>query len=272
MTHSESLNELAGALAKAQAVMKGAPRDAQNPHFRSRFASLASVWEACREALTSNGLSVIQMPGPAGEGAVDLVSEGEILDAGRQVVVTTMLLHSSGQWIRDSLTMTARDATPQSIGSAISYARRYGLQAAVGICAEDDDAEAAMGRQAPQAQAQDRTPAPVAAREARPVAVHRPNGNGHGHDQPRQYDGPPRSGKALFAWVKDQEQRFNYPSLLKEVNAWAKRMGYPGRMTEFDASQVAEAHAAAVEVIRINFGEDEVAALMPAGREPGQEG
>lgn len=121
--HSEQINELAAALAKAQAEMKGALKDATNPHFNSKYAGLDSVWEACRPALTSHGISVVQAPGAQGNA----------------VSMTTMLLHTSGQWMRSTLDMTAADQRPQAIGSCITYARRYGLSAMAGIAPEDDD-------------------------------------------------------------------------------------------------------------------------------------
>lgn len=130
MTTSESINELATALAKAQAKMEGASKDGVNPHFKSKFATLASVWEAAREPLAANGLSVMQSASAEGP----------------RVSITTLLAHSSGQWVRDTLTMTAQQDTPQGIGSAISYGRRYQLAAIVGVSPEDDDAEAAQGR------------------------------------------------------------------------------------------------------------------------------
>jgi len=130
MTHSESLNELAVALAKAQGAIKGATRDADNPYFKSKYADLASVWDACRKALSDNGLSVVQTPST--EGA--------------QIAVTTLLLHTSGQWIRDTLALTAKDEGPQAAGSAITYARRYALASFVGVAPEDDDGEGAEGR------------------------------------------------------------------------------------------------------------------------------
>jgi hypothetical protein len=131
VNRSESLAELAAALAKAQGAMRPAAKDHVNPAFpRSKYADLASVWEACREALTANGLSVVQLA------AAD----------GNAVTVTTVLLHVSGEWVSEALTLLARDAAPQSVGSAITYARRYGLAAMVGVCPDDDDAEAAMGR------------------------------------------------------------------------------------------------------------------------------
>jgi hypothetical protein len=132
MEQSETLTELAPALAKAQAEMKPAAKDSRNPHFNSKYADLASVWEACRGPLATNGLSVIQTP------------ETE----GPTVTVQTMLLHASGQWVRTKLTVTAVKSDPQGIGSAITYARRYGLAAVVGVAPEeDDDGNAASRRE-----------------------------------------------------------------------------------------------------------------------------
>lgn len=132
---STEINELAAALAKAQAKIEGASKDGLNPHFKSRYATLAAIWEAARQPLTENGLSVVQ-----GASAVAEFAE--------RVTITTLLLHSSGQWIKDTLTMSAGTGRPQEVGSAISYARRYQLAAMVGIAPEDDDAEAAEGRTA----------------------------------------------------------------------------------------------------------------------------
>ena len=127
MRASEHLNELAGALSKAQAMLRGAVKDSTNPHFKSRYADLASCWDACREALAANGLSVVQLP------------EG----SGNVVEMTTRLMHSSGQWIECSGCFTATKADPQGLGSCITYARRYQLCAIVGISPEDDDGNAA---------------------------------------------------------------------------------------------------------------------------------
>jgi hypothetical protein len=135
---SLELGELATALAKAQATMEGAKKDAANPFFKSRYADLASVWEACREPLSSNNLSVVQTASGDLEGNVH---------------VTTMLLHASGQWIQDTLTMKPKENTPQGIGSTITYARRYALSAMVGVAPEDDDGEAAQGRAASKTEA-----------------------------------------------------------------------------------------------------------------------
>ena len=122
MLKSETINELATALAKAQMQMKPAGMNADNPFFHSKYADLAAVWEACRKPLSDNGLSVVQ---------------GVECDTERYL--ETMLLHSSGQWISSRINLTVKDNTMQGIGSAITYARRYSLSAMVGICPDDDD-------------------------------------------------------------------------------------------------------------------------------------
>jgi hypothetical protein len=129
MTTSEQIGELAAALAKAQAEMEGASKTALNPHFKNRYPDLASVRDACIPALTKHGIAVIQSP--------EVVNE--------IVSVETMLIHTSGQWIRGTVTCAAQNAGPQPIGSAITYLRRYSLMAFSGV-APDDDGEAAHGR------------------------------------------------------------------------------------------------------------------------------
>lgn len=131
-TQSDNIADLAAALAKAQAEMGAVHKDQDNPYFRSKFAGLSTVWEAVKPALTKNGLSIVQMPGSDERG----------------YFVQTQLLHSSGQWIRSCTYMKPAKEDPQGIGSLISYARRYALQAMVMACPDDDDGEAAMGRTA----------------------------------------------------------------------------------------------------------------------------
>lgn len=132
MLKSEQINELAAALAKAQGQIEGAKKSSSNPFFKSKYADLAECWNTCREALTANEISVIQMP-------------EEINENGR-LNITTMLAHSSGQYISSTLTMTVTKLDPQAIGSAITYGRRYALAAMVGLAQEDDDGEKAMAR------------------------------------------------------------------------------------------------------------------------------
>jgi hypothetical protein len=129
-TQSAELGALAAALVKAQTVMEGAKETETNPYFKSSYADLKSVWAACKVPLTSNGLSIVQT----------------VENGGEKAYLVTTLLHTSGQWIRSymPILMTKQDA--QSLGSAITYCRRYALAAIVGVCPVDDDGEAAIGR------------------------------------------------------------------------------------------------------------------------------
>jgi hypothetical protein len=145
VSQSPELDQLATALALAQGSMQGAVKDRTNPAFKSSYADLASTWDACRVALSSNGLAVSQHPGRLEDGSV---------------TVTTMLLHRSGQHISSVCSALPRDASPASVGSVVTYLRRYGLAAAVGVSPEDDDGQAASQPAAPYAPAQ-RVPAPV---------------------------------------------------------------------------------------------------------------
>jgi len=135
MKKSEQVDKLAAALCKAQAEMGGAVKDAKNPFFKSSYADLTSVIKAIKEPFANNGLSYSQFP---------VTSEG-----GGGVGVVTVLLHSSGQWIESEFYLPLAKKDPQGGGSAITYARRYALQAMAGIPTADDDAEAAMMRGKP---------------------------------------------------------------------------------------------------------------------------
>jgi hypothetical protein len=133
MKTSEQIGELAAALAKAQGELEGAHKDSANPFFKSKYADLASVWDACRGPLSENGLAIVQLPRADGNA----------------VTMETRLIHSSGQWIEGELTAVAKDEGPQSIGSAVTYLRRYMLQAVTGVAPEDDDGNAATSEGAP---------------------------------------------------------------------------------------------------------------------------
>jgi ERF superfamily protein len=134
VNRTDTITDLAAALAKAQGEISGAKKDAENPHFRSKYADLASVWDAIRAPLAKNGLSVVQTP--------RLVAVGE---STWMVEVESTLLHSTGQMIGDTLAVPVTKVDAQGVGSAITYARRYSLMALVGVAPEDDDANAAVG-------------------------------------------------------------------------------------------------------------------------------
>lgn len=156
MNTSDDINELAAALAKAQGEMEGALKDSANPFFKSKYADLSSVWTACRAPLSKYGLSVAQFPKTEYQGTPEpyewTSKMGETRYGVRAIClvsVLTRLSHASGQWMEDSLSAMLPTGDPQSVGSAISYLRRYALQSVAGVAPEDDDGEAALGRPAP---------------------------------------------------------------------------------------------------------------------------
>lgn len=135
MNRSDNINDIATALAKAQSQIEGAVKGNVNPAFRSKYADLGAVWDAIRGPLTANGIAVLQQLGTEEN----------------RVSCTTVITHSSGQWIEFSpfiVPVTKQDA--QGFGSAATYARRYSLMAAVGIAPIDDDANAAVGNTIPE--------------------------------------------------------------------------------------------------------------------------
>jgi hypothetical protein len=128
MPQSDTINELAKALANAQSQMTVAPFNKTNPHFKNKYADLTAVIDAVRKPLNDNGIAFSQMTEMHG-GAFCLV---------------TRLLHSSGQWMSGEYLLPA-NVSPQQLGSALTYAKRYSLAAIVGISSdEDDDAEGAQ--------------------------------------------------------------------------------------------------------------------------------
>ena len=151
MNRSDSIANLAKALALAQPHIANPALDAVNPHFRSRYATLAAHISAVRAPLAAQGISVVQ---------------STRIDVPGAVVVVTSLIHSSGEWISSEIALPC-GATPQTYGSALTYARRYALAALVGIVGdEDDDANAAT----PQAKATAALDARHALNVAKPAA------------------------------------------------------------------------------------------------------
>ena len=119
---SEQVNELAASLAKAQGQMKNATFNRVNPHFKSKYADLASIIDAVRKPLSENGLGWTQTT--------------ELRNGGMLLVTT--LMHTSGQWIQSDYPLPL-GVKPQEMGSATTYAKRYSLAAIAGIAADDDD-------------------------------------------------------------------------------------------------------------------------------------
>jgi hypothetical protein len=116
--------------------MGGAKKDSTNPHFKTAYADLASVWDACRAPLANAGLSIVQ-----------LVSSDPT-----HAIIETILAHASGEWVSSTLAVPLTKSDAQGLGSAITYGRRYALAAIVGVCPADDDGEAAVARPAQRTQ------------------------------------------------------------------------------------------------------------------------
>jgi len=138
MTRSESITELAKAMVKAQRDFGPLIKGSINPFFKSKYSDLAAVMDVARGPLAENELFVTQ------------TTDADIADG--FLAVETTLVHSSGEWIAGCLKIPLVKNDPQGLGSAMTYARRYALQAILGLAAEDDDGEAATrgnGRQGP---------------------------------------------------------------------------------------------------------------------------
>jgi len=124
MKQSESIDKIIPAFIAFQSDMPSVPKDGNNPHFKSKYATLGAITEATRPHLAKHGLGFMQW-----------MSNRD----GYQLIVTR-IMHTSGQWMEDDgyiLNPTKND--PQGMGSAVTYARRYTLGASLGIITEDDD-------------------------------------------------------------------------------------------------------------------------------------
>lgn len=128
MKTSESVIEISKALCKAQSSITFAIKDAVNPHLKSKYADLPSVIDAIKPSLNEQGIIFIQ-------------SAGEMINMHLQL--TTRLMHVSGEWVEDTMTMPLVKQDPQGYGSALTYARRYSLAAIVGLYQDDDDGQQA---------------------------------------------------------------------------------------------------------------------------------
>jgi len=117
---------------KAQSEFKVALKDTQNDFTKKNYADFQSIVEAARPAMTANSLGFIQMPCESEKG----------------LVLVTRIFHTSGQWYESTAPVKSQKEDPQSVGAAITYMKRYMLQAALGVVAsdEDSDAEKAMNR------------------------------------------------------------------------------------------------------------------------------
>lgn len=148
MRRSETIKEIAIAMAKAQGKIEGARKLAfnKNPHVMKKYADLDAHWDAIRGPLSENGIAVFQ----------PVRTEWNPEGTSCRVVVTTLLVHSSGEWMEEEITIIPMrqeagkgwvpSYDPQTIVGACTYGRRGGLSGMVGTSPEDDDGNAASGR------------------------------------------------------------------------------------------------------------------------------
>lgn len=128
--HSEQIDQIVTALSKAQGLFTCAAKDSANPFFKSKYADLSSYWKACNEPLAAHDLAIVQCT--------------DELD-GKLYLITT-LAHKSGQWFKSYLPIIVQKPDAQSLGSGITYMRRYALAAILGLATDDgsdDDGEKA---------------------------------------------------------------------------------------------------------------------------------
>lgn len=131
MNKSESIKELAAALAKAQAEIENASKNSANGAYKgTKYADLAEVLNTVRPVMASHGISIVQMPS---------------YDNG-VVFVETVMMHNSGEWISNTASSPVTKHDAQGVGSCITYLRRYSMASFCGIAQEDDDANAAVGK------------------------------------------------------------------------------------------------------------------------------
>lgn len=123
MNQTEDIKELAAALSKAQGQFQPAKFNKINPHYKRPYADFTSVMEACRIPLSENGLSVLQY--------CETINN--------QLNLVTMIAHVSGQWIKSYLPLMFKGDKCQELGASMTYMKRYGLSAMLGIVADDDD-------------------------------------------------------------------------------------------------------------------------------------
>lgn len=129
MQTSEKIGAIAPAIVKAQAEMPKLLADSDNPYYKSKYIALADLIKEVRPVLAKFGLAIIQ--GVSGDGE-------------KAVIITTRIIHESGEWIEESFTMPvvakgSKEATPQDYGAAVTYARRYSLAGILGVASEEDD-------------------------------------------------------------------------------------------------------------------------------------
>tara|TARA_R100000664_G_C2757966_1_gene146565 strand:+ start:4219 stop:4779 length:561 start_codon:yes stop_codon:yes gene_type:complete len=137
VNQSGQLDKLAKSLALVQGELEGAKKGSNNPFFGSDYADLASVLDACRSIMSKHGISIMQYTD-----GIEVVGKTVFLN------VSTMIMHESGQWMKSSMPFPVEQPVNcHKLGSAVTYGRRYGLSAIIGLAQIDDDGNVAMSKE-----------------------------------------------------------------------------------------------------------------------------
>ncbi len=191
MWQSKEVDQLAGAIVRAQMRMKPAVKDCTNPFFKSKYADLASVWISvtpfCEESI-----AITQMPMPSGQG---------------EIALDTQLTHGpSGQWMRSRTILPVAKNDPQGYGSAITYARRYALGCMTGVVTEEDDDGNAASRPMHKKESPLAPPPPRQIPEQEDGAqVHMRSGSPSSTATPSKASDAPAPNYGVFIWQYGQK-------------------------------------------------------------------
>lgn len=224
ITTSAQCGALYAAFARAQLGYDSATKDAMNPHFGKTYADLATGIRAVRAALNREGIAFLQ--------ATDA-------GASNQVTVETRLTHSSGQWMASVMRIPTAQFTPQGVGSATTYARRYAGFAMFGIAPEDDDGEAAQGRHEPQRQEAPRAAARAAPHPAGLIAQTAKSQPPPPHYEPEDHDDGTREVTAeQRSEISQHARRLSWPSarIAQEIEKITGRKD--GKLSTADANRL----------------------------------
>ena len=145
MRTSENIQDISKAIVAAQKEIEPAKKNALNPFYKTYYADMGEVIDAIKGPLNKNGIAFLQLCDVDGTGAD---------------IVTTMLIHETGQFIAADIKVHSVKQDPQEYGKAITYAKRYSLQAVLGLATEDDDGNSASGKSDAKAKPQQQKKAP----------------------------------------------------------------------------------------------------------------
>ena len=218
MEQSNSIGALAAALAKAQGEIKAAQMNAVNPFLKNKYADLGDVIAAIRAPLASNGIAYTQFP----------------TSAGASIGITTTLMHSSGEWMRDTIYLDMGEergkSQAQVMGSIITYLRRYALASIAGVYADEDTDGNNPQPRAPQPRPEPRQTTPTQPHEDAPKQEHPAPTNGNG-----KYD-------ATSFWLLASQLKIEKQSASKILNSHKNNIGgydYKAAMQELETLQPA---------------------------------